>query len=129
MTNSYESGWRRFFSRSHKSDVNQSAGSAAIDPIDAEVSWDEAYEVVIYDDSETPMEFVVELLERHFLILQKEAVEFTLKVHTNGHIGIGRLTQQTAEDVKNSMLTHISKQSVPLRVEVSRWAASRAKAD
>jgi len=125
VTTNHKSGWRRFFSRSYKRNESQSDESAAIDPIDADVAWDEAYEVVIFDDSETPMEFVVELLERHFLILQKEAVELMLKVHSNGHASIGRLTQQSAEDVKSSMLTHISERSVPLRVEVSRWAASR----
>ena len=94
----------------------------AIDPIDKNVSWDEAYELVVHNDSETPIEFVVELLMLHFLILQNEAASLALRVHSNGKASIGRLTQACAQEIEDSMLQRISERGFSLRIEASRWS-------
>jgi len=107
-------------------DMSQDDQPTAINPIDEDVPWDEAYEVVVHNDSETTLEFVVELLMSHFLILQNEAVTFALRVHANGHTAIGRLTEQAARNVRDSMLSRSGRQGAPLKVEVSKWAAARA---
>ena len=96
----------------------------AINPIDESVSWDEAYEGVVHNDSVTPLEFVVELLMSHFLILQHEALQIALRVHSGGRSGIGRLSKEVAERVRDSMVSKSCADGQPLRVEGSKWSAA-----
>ena len=96
----------------------------AIDPIDESVSWDQAYEVVVHNDSVTPLEFVVDLLMSHFLILQNEALQIALRVHAGGRSGVGRLSKDAAQSVRDSMMSKSDADGQPLRVEVSKWSAA-----
>ncbi len=96
----------------------------AINPIDENVSWDEAYEVVIHNDTVTPLEFVVDLLMTHFTILQNDAVQIALRVHAAGKASIGRLSKESSERTKTSMMSASTSQDHPLRVDISKWSVA-----
>lgn len=55
------------------------------------------YQVVLLNDDYTPMEFVVELLERFFGKTRESATRIMLKVHTEGKGVCGIYTRDIAE--------------------------------
>ncbi len=55
------------------------------------------YRVVLLNDDYTPMEFVVEVLERFFALDRELAVRIMLKVHTEGKGVCGVFTREVAE--------------------------------
>ncbi|MDJ0940834.1 MAG: ATP-dependent Clp protease adaptor ClpS [Woeseiaceae bacterium] len=127
MSDKRQSFWQRLFGR--RQEPVQVANENAIDPVDESVPWEDAYEIVIFNDDVTPMEFVVELLEQHFLMSRQESVNLMLRVHTNGKEGVGRLAQQKADDICNEMLKTIRERQLPLKVEALKWTAARISKD
>jgi ATP-dependent Clp protease adaptor protein ClpS len=55
------------------------------------------YKVVLLNDDYTPMDFVVELLERIFSMAQPEAIQVMYQVHTQGKGICGVYTYDIAE--------------------------------
>lgn len=55
------------------------------------------YKVVIHNDDYTPMEFVVEVLERFFSMNREKATQIMLHVHTRGKGICGIYTKDIAE--------------------------------
>jgi len=55
------------------------------------------YKVVLLNDDFTPMEFVVEVLERFFGMSREKAVQIMLHVHTRGMGVCGVFTREIAE--------------------------------
>ncbi len=55
------------------------------------------YRVVLLNDDYTPMEFVVEVLEKFFALDRELAVRVMLKVHTEGKGVCGVFTREVAE--------------------------------
>lgn len=55
------------------------------------------YKVVILNDDYTPMEFVVQVLQRFFSLSQDEATSIMLHVHTRGRGVAGVFTYEVAE--------------------------------
>ncbi|WP_251976796.1 ATP-dependent Clp protease adapter ClpS [Salinicola avicenniae] len=55
------------------------------------------YKVVLYNDDYTPMEFVVEVLQRFFAMDSEKAVQIMLAVHTQGKATCGIFTRDVAE--------------------------------
>nr|WP_106419865.1 ATP-dependent Clp protease adapter ClpS [Salinicola tamaricis] len=55
------------------------------------------YKVVLYNDDYTPMEFVVEILQRFFAMDSEKAVQIMLAVHTQGKATCGIFTRDVAE--------------------------------
>lgn len=53
--------------------------------------------VVFHNDDHTPMEFVVDVLIRHFRKELGEAVRVMLKIHTEGLARVGTYTRDVAE--------------------------------
>ena len=127
MSDNRQSWWQRLFGR--RQEPAPVANEKAIDPVDESVAWEDAYEIVVFNDDVTPMEFVVELLEQHFLVSRQESVKLMLRVHTNGKDGIGRLAQQKAEAICNEMLETIRERQFPLKVEALKWTAARTSKD
>ncbi|WJW74393.1 ATP-dependent Clp protease adapter ClpS [Thiohalobacter sp. IOR34] len=55
------------------------------------------YKVVLLNDDYTPMEFVVEILERFFRMNREQATQVMLHVHTRGKGVCGVYTREIAE--------------------------------
>lgn len=55
------------------------------------------YRVVLHNDDYTPMDFVVEVLQRFFGLPRDRAVQVMLTIHTRGKAVAGTYTVQIAE--------------------------------
>ena len=55
------------------------------------------YKVIIHNDDYTPMEFVVQILEKFFSMNREKATQIMLHVHTRGKGVCGLFTRDVAE--------------------------------
>lgn len=55
------------------------------------------YKVVMHNDDYTPMDFVVEVLQKFFMLSRDDAVQVMLTVHTKGKAIAGTFTAEIAE--------------------------------
>ena len=67
------------------------------------------FRVVLLNDDYTPMEFVVEVLERFFAMARHAATRVMLEVHTKGKGECGLFTYEIAE-TKVAQVTHYSRE-------------------
>ena len=75
------------------------------------------YNVLLFNDDFTTMEFVVEVLQKIFYMEHERAVQAMLKVHKNGSAICGVYTKDIAE-TKVTQVTSFAKQHEhPLRCE------------
>ena len=85
---------------------------------DPELKPPPMYKVVILNDDYTPMDFVVEILERFFAMNNEKATRVMLQVHTEGRGVCGVYTKDVAE-TKAMQVNEYSRQSDhPLLCEV-----------
>jgi ATP-dependent Clp protease adaptor protein ClpS len=59
-------------------------GSTIVKPSETHTKPPPMYQVVMYNDDYTPMEFVVEVLQTFFALPRERATQIMLKVHTEG---------------------------------------------
>jgi ATP-dependent Clp protease adaptor protein ClpS len=78
------------------------------------------WNVVVYNDDYTPMEFVEFVLKRIFHIPTLDALALTLVVHTKGRGIAGTYTFEVAEQKQCEVLLMAKIEEHPLRVEVER---------
>jgi ATP-dependent Clp protease adaptor protein ClpS len=76
------------------------------------------YKVLLLNDDYTPMEFVVDCLERFFNKSREQATQIMLKVHTEGVGVCGIYPQDIAETKRNQVLEYASEQQHPLQCTV-----------
>ena len=67
------------------------------------------FRVVLLNDDYTPMEFVVDVLERFFAMARHAATRVMLEVHTKGKGDCGIFTYEIAE-TKVAQVTHYSRE-------------------
>lgn len=67
------------------------------------------YQVIILNDDYTPMEFVIEVLERFFGLNVELATQVMLQVHHMGKAGIGNFSRDVAE-TKAAMVVEYARQ-------------------
>jgi ATP-dependent Clp protease adaptor protein ClpS len=78
------------------------------------------WKVVFFNDDETPMEFVIELLVGIFKHNEKKARELTLEVHNAGSAIAGVYPYEIAEH-KSIESTHLSRANgFPLRIQAEQ---------
>jgi ATP-dependent Clp protease adaptor protein ClpS len=68
------------------------------------------YKVILLNDDYTPMEFVVQVLERFFSMSREKAVQIMLHVHTRGQGVCGVFTYEVAE-TKVAQVNEYSRQN------------------
>lgn len=76
------------------------------------------YKVVLLNDDYTPMEFVVDVLERFFSLEREVAVRVMLKVHTEGKGVCGVFTREVAETKAGQVNRYARENEHPLLCEI-----------
>ena len=90
-------------------------GDVAIKPSAVKPKLPAMYKVLLLNDDYTPMEFVVETIERFFNKSREQATQIMLKVHTEGAGVCGVYPKDTAETKMNQVLTHAKESQHPLQ--------------
>ncbi|MDF1677527.1 MAG: ATP-dependent Clp protease adapter ClpS [Legionellaceae bacterium] len=57
------------------------------------------YQVILYNDDYTPMQFVVEVIQRFFHVAEDVATRLMMQVHVEGHAVCGVFTHDVAETI------------------------------
>ena len=78
----------------------------------------EMFKVLLLNDDYTPMEFVVETIQRFFNKTREQATQIMLKVHTEGVGVCGVYPQDIAETKMNQVLIHARESQHPLQCVV-----------
>ena len=73
------------------------------------------YQVVLFNDDFTPMEFVVQVLENFFNHTRQSAMLLMLKVHHEGRAICGVFTKDIAATKVDTVLTAAQKAGHPLQ--------------
>lgn len=76
------------------------------------------YQVVIYNDDFTPMDFVVEVLRIFFFKSKGKATEIMMRVHQTGKAVCGIYTKSIAETKVMQVRTYAKQHEYPLRCEM-----------
>jgi ATP-dependent Clp protease adaptor protein ClpS len=86
--------------------------------IDTVILEPSKYKVVLYNDNQTPVEFVIALLMKIFRHNEASAVDITLKVHNEGAGVAGIYSHEVAEQ-KGMEATHMAREhGHPLVIKV-----------
>jgi len=81
----------------------------------AELGGAENLQVVFLNDDHTPMQFVVDVLERFFSMSKEDAVEVMLEVHRKGKAVCGLYAKQDALDLVEQVRVHAREHKHPFR--------------
>jgi ATP-dependent Clp protease adaptor protein ClpS len=73
------------------------------------------YKVILLNDDYTPMEFVVEVLQRFFAKDREQATQLMLKVHTEGAAVCGVYPHGIAETKVNQVIAFANQHQHPLQ--------------
>ncbi|PTP80251.1 ATP-dependent Clp protease adapter ClpS [Vibrio splendidus] len=87
-----------------------SPGSDLLEKEETKVKPPAMYNVVLNNDDYTPMDFVIEILERFFSLDIEKATEVMLKVHYEGKAICGTYSAEIAE-TKVAQVTMYSKEN------------------
>lgn len=80
------------------------------------------YKVIMLNDDYTPMDFVVEVLERFFAHNRERATQIMLKVHTEGRAVCGIYTRDIAETKAADVNDYARECQHPLMCQIEREA-------
>lgn len=103
--------------------ANHDIGPDHNDDVDVDVDVETAppelkepsrYRVVLLNDDFTPMEFVVEVLQRFFQMDQEQATQVMLHVHTRGKGVCGTYSREIAESKVAMVNDHSRENQHPL---------------
>jgi len=78
------------------------------------------YKVLLLNDDYTPMEFVVEILERFFGKGREEAMRIMLHVHQRGVGVCGVFTYEVAETKVNKVMEYARRNQHPLQCSLEK---------
>jgi ATP-dependent Clp protease adaptor protein ClpS len=87
---------------------SEDGGGLAVAEAKPQLKQPQLYQVVMFDDDYTPMEFVVEVLEMFFYMNREKATQIMLTVHTEGRAVCGVFSRDIAE-TKASQVNEFSK--------------------
>ena len=84
-------------------------GSTVVKPVEQQTKPPPMFQVVMYNDDYTPMEFVVEVLQLFFTLPRERATQIMLKVHTEGR-GVCGIYPKDVASTKVEQVTAYSRQ-------------------
>ena len=90
-------------------------GDVAIKPSAVKPKLPEMFKVLLLNDDYTPMEFVVETIQRFFNKTREQATQIMLKVHTEGVGVCGVYPQDIAETKLQQVLNAAKEAQHPLQ--------------
>ena len=93
-------------------------GETAVEEARPEVSKPPLYKVVMLNDDYTPMDFVVEVLERFFGLDRERATGVMLTVHTRGKAVCGVYPRDIAETKAAQVVDYARENQHPLMCQV-----------
>jgi ATP-dependent Clp protease adaptor protein ClpS len=76
------------------------------------------YKVIMLDDDFTPMDFVVEVLEKFFNMSNDQATHVMMTVHTQGKAVCGLFTKDVAETKVAQVMRYAQESQHPLMCEL-----------
>ena len=95
--------------------IKDPTGDLAIAPSKIKPKLPDMYKVLLKNDDYTPMEFVVEIIQRFFNKTREQATHIMLQVHTTG-IGVcGVYPKDIAETKMNQVLKRAQESQHPLQ--------------
>ena len=80
----------------------------------------EKYKVIMLNDNQTPMEWVIEILKRVFKHSQKTAEDIMLSIHNTGSAVVGIYTYEIAEQRAVEATTASRDNGFPLQLKVEK---------
>jgi ATP-dependent Clp protease adaptor protein ClpS len=89
-------------------------GNEALETQESKVKPPPMFQVVMYNDDYTPMEFVVEVLQRFFGVTRERATQIMLQVHTEGRGICGLYPKDVAAAKVDQVTAHARKHQHPL---------------
>jgi ATP-dependent Clp protease adaptor protein ClpS len=90
-------------------------GSTAVKPSETHTKPPPMYQVVMYNDDYTPMEFVVEVLQTFFALPRERATQIMLKVHTEGRGVCGIYPKDVASSKVEQVTEYSRRHQHPLQ--------------
>lgn len=93
-------------------------GDVATKPSAVKPKLPEMFKVLLINDDYTPMEFVVETIQRFFNKTREQATQIMLKVHTEGAGVCGVYPQDIAETKMTQVMMHARDSQHPLQCVV-----------
>jgi ATP-dependent Clp protease adaptor protein ClpS len=101
-------------SRLSKHSDQQSEHGFAVEEARPEVLPPKLYKVYLVNDDFTPMEFVVEILQRYFGLTKEKATQIMMQVHYRGRGMCGVYTYEIAESKVTLVNDHAREHQHPL---------------
>ncbi len=95
--------------------ADKPGGSTVLKPNEAQVKPPAMYQVVMYNDDYTPMEFVVEVLQVFFVLTRERATQIMLKVHTEGRGVCGIFPKDVASTKVEQVTAYAHQHQHPLQ--------------
>jgi ATP-dependent Clp protease adaptor protein ClpS len=95
-------------------DIGQGGLDLVVEEAQPKLKPPPLYQVVLLNDDYTPMEFVVDVLERIFSLDRTRATRIMLEVHTRGKGVCGVFTFEIAETKVAQVMTYARQHQHPL---------------
>ncbi len=99
----------------HKADESNQHSSTAEK---AKVKKPPLYAVLLINDDYTPMEFVIEVLQKFFGKTEEEATQVMLQVHEKGQGVCGIFTREVAETKAARVVQYAQEHQYPLQTRI-----------
>ncbi len=96
------------------------AGDLAVQERRTEILPPSKYQVIMLNDDFTPMEFVVEILEKYFHMSREQATQVMLTVHSKGRAICGVFTRDIAETKAFQVIRYARENQHPLMCEIEK---------
>ena len=90
-------------------------GDVAVKPSEVKPKLPAMYKVLLINDDYTPMEFVVETIQRFFNKSREQATQIMLQVHTKGMGVCGVYPREIAETKMNQVMKYARDSQHPLQ--------------
>ena len=95
--------------------AEKTGSSTVLKPSEAKVKPPPMFQVVMYNDDYTPMEFVVEVLQTFFTLTRERATQIMLKVHTEGRGVCGIFPKDVASTKVEQVTAYARQHQHPLQ--------------
>lgn len=96
-------------------DPNDQSGTSIVTQERVKTKVPRMYKVILLNDDFTPMEFVVDILQRYFKKNQAEATSIMLRVHHDGRAVCGVYPLEIAETKVAAVTSEARKEGFPLQ--------------